>query len=443
MRSIAPFLLVVALSGIGFAADPAPSPIAPAELQVFLPVVLPALKPDEQAALGQEMQTAGTADALADVVTKYALVVQGRGTKLPHPVVAAAAAPAAVPAKAPTTAVAEIPGARPITADEIHDFSAIIRDELFKSGQLDAFIAEAEKARTLEAQVAIMNKYAAKLQARGVKLPHPVLADGSVPPVPGASSLAQDPEARVPTTIDPEWVVATFDGDDKAIWNITKKVGRRIHRTYYDTAGFREREETFPDGRQDSMSDDPKDWLIERSWTQNQRLRSLGLPGRTYAFPVFVHPAHPLYASTKQVIVWHDPKDQTKGPRSATLLPISEPDGSTAYVGAWRAWDAAGNELESGQMEKGQRTGDWVERTYVKIDGNQTMTSEAKGTYINGKRSGTWNTTLFQGHPDVEKAIEAEAATTSRNALNRARMDGFQVEQIYEGGKVVKETRNF
>lgn len=441
MRILAIPFLALALSGIGYAADPAPSPVTPAELPAFLPAVLPALKPDEQAALSTEMQTAGTNDALAVVVTKYALVVQGRGTKLPHPVTAAAAAPTAAPAKPVASTAAELPGARPIATNEINDFSAIIREQLFNSGELDAFITEAQKERTLEGQVAVMNRYAAKLQARGVKLPHPVLADGSVPPVPGASSVEQDPEARVPTTIDPEWVVATFDGDDKAIWNITKKVGRRIHRTYYDTAGFREREETFPDGPQDPSSDNPKDWLIERSWTQNQRLRSLGIPGRTFAFPVFVQPTHPLYATTKQVIVWNDPKDQTKGPRSATLLPISEPDGSTAYVGAWRAWDAAGNELESGQMEKGQRTGDWVERTFAKIDGNQTMTSEAKGSYINGKRSGTWNATLFEGHPDVEKAIKD--ATAKPNALNQARIDGFLVEQIYEGGTVVKETRNF
>ncbi len=75
MRLITITTLTLALSGFGYAAEAAPSPIAPAELQVFLPVVLPALKTDEQAALSKEMQTASTLEALAAVVTKYAITV--------------------------------------------------------------------------------------------------------------------------------------------------------------------------------------------------------------------------------------------------------------------------------------------------------------------------------------------------------------------------------
>ena len=439
MRMLAITFLALALSGFGYAADIAPSPIAPAELPAFLPVVLPALKPDEQAALSKEMQTAGTTEVLAAVVTKYALTVQGRGTKLPHPVTAAAAAPAVAPVKPATAATTELPGARPITAAEIHDFSAIIRDELFKSGQLDAFIAEAEKARTLEGQVAVMNKYAAKLQKRGVKLPHPVLADGSVPPQPGISSVAQDPEARVPTTLDPTWVVATFDGDDKAIWNITKKVGRRTIRTYYDVAGFREREESFPDsGNPDDTSNDPKDWQIERSWTQNQRLRSLTVGVRKYALPVAIHPAHALY-NAKQVIVWNDPKDQNQGIRSATLLPANEPDGSTAYIGVWTAWNTDGREVEHGPMEKGIRTGAWTERTFDSKAGVDP-TAEATGTYIDGKKSGTWTIKLSDAHPEAVKAAEA---AQKQGKVSTGSINGFMIEQIYESGKMVKETRSF
>ena len=436
MRMLVITFLALALSGIGCAADVAPSPVAPAELPVFLPVVLPALKPDEQAALSKEMQTAGTSEALAAVVTKYAITVQGRGTKLPHLV---AAAPAAVPAKPATAVVAELPGARPITPDEVNDFSAIIREALFKSGELDAFITAAQKERTLEGQVAVMNRYAAKLQARGVKLPHPVLANGSVPPLPGSSPVAQDPDGRVPKTIDPAWVVEKYDGDDNAIWVITKKVGRRTHRTHYDTAGFREHEEFFPNNPNvDPESTNPEDWLIERAWTQNQRLRSITINARRYDLPVVVHPAHVLY-NAKQVIVWNDPKDQNKGIRSATLLPLTEPEGSTAYIGTWIAWNTDGREIERGPIEKGVRTGEWTERTFDAKAGVDPI-AEASGTYINGTKSGTWTIKLSDAHPEAVKAAEE---AQKQGKVSTGSINGFVIEQIYEAGKVVKETRSF